>query len=165
MKFVCRIILFSLLILGTSTTVVTESSQNLIRTSSLSVQDEFETLMEKIREDFAQNPLIDEALNKYDTTKGCFTDIDYSRRDRTNWEPLIHINRLYDFAFAYTNPQNIYYQSEDIYNKIVKGLEYWYKRNPHCNNWWYNQIAEPQKIGILLVQMRIGKKTIPPELF
>ena len=72
MKFVCRIILFSLLILGTSTTVVTESSQNLIRTSSLSVQDEFETLMEKIREDFAQNPLIDEALNKYDTTKGCF---------------------------------------------------------------------------------------------
>ncbi len=32
MKFVCRIILFSLLILGTSTTVVTESSQNLIRT-------------------------------------------------------------------------------------------------------------------------------------
>ena len=117
MKFVCRIILFSLLILGTSTTVVTESSQNLIRTSSLSVQDEFETLMEKIREDFAQNPLIDEALNKYDTTKGCFTDIDYSRRDRTNWEPLIHINRLYDFAFAYTNPQNIYYQSEDIYNK------------------------------------------------
>ena len=164
MKFVCRIILFSLLILGTSTTVVTESSQNLIRTSSLSVQDEFETLMEKIREDFAQNPLIDEALNKYDTTKGCFTDIDYSRRDRTNWEPLIHINRLYDFAFAYTNPQNIYYQSEDIYNKIVKGLEYWYKRNPHCNNWWYNQIAEPQKIGILLVQMRIGKKTIPPAL-
>lgn len=63
MKFVCRIILFSLLILGTSTTVVTESSQNLIRTSSLSVQDEFETLMEKIREDFAQNPLIEEEFS------------------------------------------------------------------------------------------------------
>ena len=55
--------------------------------------------------------------------------MDYSRRDRTNWEPLTHIDRLYDFAFAYTNPQNTYYQNEDIYNKIVKGLEYWYERN------------------------------------
>ena len=115
--------------------------------------------MEKIRKDFAQNPLIDEFLHKYDTAKGCFTDVDYSRRDRTNWEPLTHIDRLYDFAFAYTNPQNTYYQNEDIYNKIVKGLEYWYERNPNCNNWWYNQIAEPQKIGILLIQMRVGKKT------
>lgn len=46
----------------------------------------------------------------------------------------------------------------------MKGLEYWYERNPNCNNWWYNQIAEPQKIGILLIQMRVGKKQIPAEL-
>ncbi|WP_294628185.1 polysaccharide lyase 8 family protein [uncultured Bacteroides sp.] len=129
-----------------------------------SPNDVFETLMEKIRTDFAQNPHIDNILHKYDDGKGCFTDIDYGRRDRTNWEPLIHINRLYDFAFAYTHPQNTYYQNEDIYNKIVKGLEYWYERNPHCNNWWYNQIAEPQKIGILLIQMRTGKKQLPPAL-
>ncbi len=164
MKFVCRIIFFSLLVLWTSTTAASESNQNVIKTSSLSMQGEFETLMEKIRKDFAQNPPIDDFLNKYDNGRGCFTDIDYSRRDRTNWEPLTHIDRLYDFAFAYTNPQNTYYQSEDIYNKIVKGLEYWYERNPHCNNWWYNQIAEPQKIGLMLIQMRTGKKQIPSAL-
>ena len=164
MKFVCRIIFFSLLVLWTSTTAASESNQNVIKTSSLSMQDEFETLMEKIRKDFAQNPPIDDFLNKYDNGRGCFTDIDYSRRDRTNWEPLTHIDRLYDLAFAYTNPQNAYYQSENIYNKIVKGLEYWYERNPHCNNWWYNQIAEPQKIGILLIQMRTSQKQIPAAL-
>ena len=164
MKFVCRIIFFSLLVLWTSTTAASESNQNVIKTSSLSMQGEFETLMEKIRKDFAQNPPINDFLNKYDNGRGCFTDIDYSRRDRTNWEPLNHIDRLYDLAFAYTNPQNAYYQSEDIYNKIVKGLEYWYECNPHCNNWWYNQIAEPQKIGILLIQMRTGQKQIPAAL-
>lgn len=154
MKLVNRIIGLLLLTFFTSASILANDNKD----------DEFESLMEKIRKDFAQNPLIDEALNKYDANKGCFTDVDYSRRDRTNWEPLTHIDRLYDFAFAYTNPQNTYYQNEDIYNKIVKGLEYWYERNPHCNNWWYNQIAEPQKIGILLIQMRIGKKQISSAL-
>lgn len=164
MKHICRIIGILLLILCTSAPVIADGNKNTVNKQVISNHDEFETLMEKIRKDFAQNPLIGEALNKYNSDKGCFTDVDYSRRDRTNWEPLIHINRLYDFAFAYTNPQNTYYQSEDIYNKIVKGLEYWYERNPHCNNWWYNQIAEPQKIGILLIQMRTGQKQIPAAL-
>ena len=157
MKFNYHIIILLLLIVRLFTPSTAKASQNYINNLYPSDNDEFETLMEKIRKDFAQNPLIDEFLHKYDTAKGCFTDVDYSRRDRTNWEPLTHIDRLYDFAFAYTNPQNTYYQNEDIYNKIVKGLEYWYERNPNCNNWWYNQIAEPQKIGILLIQMHREK--------
>ena len=81
MKLVYRITGLLLLAFYTSAPIMASGNKN----------DEFETLMEKIREDFAQNPLIDEALNKYDTSKGCFTDVDYSRRDRTNWEPLTHI--------------------------------------------------------------------------
>jgi len=126
--------------------------------------DDFDILMEKIRESFAENPNIDKALELYDDIQGCFIDIDYARRDRTNWMPLIHVDRLYDFAFAYTNPQNSYYQKEELYHKIIKGLEYWFHRNPYCNNWWYNQIAEPQKLGILLIQMRNGKRLVPEVL-
>ncbi|MGG6548554.1 UNVERIFIED_CONTAM: chloramphenicol resistance protein, partial [Prevotella sp. 15_C9] len=48
--------------------------------------------------------------------------------------------------------------------KIQKGLEYWHERNPWCHNWWYNQIAEPQRLGILLIQMRTGEKQLPTEL-
>ena len=120
--------------------------------------------MKKIRDGVAENPNIDKALELYDDVQGCFIDIDYARRDRTNWMPLIHVDRLYDFVFAYTHPKNSYYQNEDLYHKIVKGLEYWHHRNPHCNNWWYNQIAEPQKLGILLIQMRVGKRQIPEVL-
>lgn len=126
--------------------------------------NEFEMLMEKIRMDFTVNPSIDGLLAKYNAVDGSFTDIDYSRTDRTNWEPLIHIDRVYDFVFAYTNPENKYYQQEALYNKIVAALEYWYQRNPNCSNWWYNQIAEPQRIGVLLIQMRVGKRHIPADL-
>ena len=126
--------------------------------------DEFEILMDKIRMDFVHNPSIESALSKYNPADGSFTDIDYSRTDRTNWEPLIHIDRISDLVFAYTNEENKYFQDEALYDKIVAAIEYWYRRNPNCSNWWYNQIAEPQKIGILLIQMRVGKKQIPAEL-
>lgn len=126
--------------------------------------DDFDILMKKIRDGVAENPNIDKALELYDDIQGCFIDIDYARRDRTNWIPLIHVDRLYDFVFAYTNPKNSYYQNEDLYHRIVKGLEYWHHRNPYCNNWWYNQIAEPQKLGVLLIQMRVGKMQVPEEL-
>lgn len=133
--------------------------------SPLSVEaNEFETMMEKIRAEFAKSPSIDDALSKYNATNGSFTDIDYSKEDRTDWEPLTHIDRVYDFVFAYTNPGNKYYESEALYEKIVAALNYWYQRNPYCDNWWYNQIAEPQRIGVLLIQMRTGKQQIPADL-
>lgn len=130
----------------------------------LDTDDEFEVLMQKIRQDFAANPTIDEALAKYNEKDGSFTDVDYASIQRTNWPPLVHIERISDFVFAYTHPNNKHFQEEGLYEKIVKGLEYWDERNPWCHNWWYNQIAEPQKLGVLLIQMRVGKKQIPAEL-
>lgn len=124
---------------------------------------EFEMLMQKIRQDFAQNPSIEEALKTYNAQDGSFTDVDYASIQRTNWPPLAHINRISDFVFAYTNPKNPHYQEEALYEKIRKGLEFWHARNPWCHNWWYNQIAEPQALGILLIQMRTGKKQLPHE--
>lgn len=126
--------------------------------------NEYEVLMQRIRANVISNPDVESHFTTYDTTSGAFSDVDYSRRDRTNWDPIRHVERLSNLAFAYTHPNNKYYQDERVYNMIVKGLEYWYEVNPHCNNWWYNQIAEPQKLGLLLIQMRTGKKQIPAEL-
>lgn len=134
-------------------------SQNRIQSG-----DEFETLMQKIRQDFVSNPSIDEALIKYNAQDGSFTDVDYASIQRTNWPPLVHVERINDFVYAYTNPENKYFGDESLYDKIVKGLEFWHERNPWCHNWWYNQISEPQKLGVLLIQMRTGKKQIPAAL-
>lgn len=160
MKITIRFILAVLLIISDISLAKAQSGKQ----SSIDSKNEFEVLMEKIRLDFAQNPQIEEALNKYNEKDGSFIDVDYASIRRTEWPPMTHIERLYDFAFAYTNPKNKYYKDSSLFNKIQKGLEFWHERNPWCHNWWYNQIAEPQCLGILLIQMRIGEQRLPAEL-
>lgn len=133
-------------------------------TTYQSVDDEFEQLMQKIREDFSRNPNIDKLLKTPQQADGSFADIDYASIQRTNWPPIQHIERISDFVEAYTHPSNKHYQSDELFEKIQKGLEYWQKRNPWCHNWWYNQIAEPQKLGVLLILLRTGARQIPDSL-
>lgn len=160
MKFTIRFILAVLLIISDISFTKAQSGKQ----SSVDSKNEFEVLMAKIRLDFAQNPQIEEALKKYNEKDGSFTDVDYTSIRRTEWPPMTHIERLYDFAFAYTNSKNKYYKDSSLFNRIQKGLEFWHERNPWCHNWWYNQIAEPQCLGILLIQMRTGEQRLPAEL-
>ena len=125
--------------------------------------NDYEMFMEKIRNTTIKNPSIDKNLALFQEN-GSFSDIDYDDTQMTNWTPIQHIERLSDFVYAYTNEKNKYYQNEDLYQKIIKGLEYWYDVDSESDNWWHNQISEPQKLGVLLIQMRIGKKQIPQEL-
>ncbi len=162
-----RILTFAILLLAWLATNSQLRAQQPAPANSSQGDNEYQLLMKKIRQDFAINPPakeIEEALKTYNEADGSFTDVDYASIQRTNWPPLLHIERLYDFAFAYTTPGNSYYGNEALFDKIVKGLEYWYERNPWCHNWWYNQIAEPQRLGIMLIQLRTGKKQIPAEL-
>ena len=135
--------------------------------SMKSYKNEYEILMDKIRADFVTNPdagEINESLKLFNKEKGCFTDVDYRRDDRTNWPPMTHLTRLANFAHAYTNPDNYFYRNETMYNSVLQGLNYWYAVNPQCNNWWYNQIAEPQTLGLMMIQMRLGKKKLPADV-
>lgn len=137
--------------------------------ASISIQvsgqknNDYEMFMEKIRNTTIKNPSIDKNLALFQEN-GSFRDIDYDDTQMTNWTPIKHIERLSDFVYAYTNEKNKYYRNDDLYQKIVKGLEYWYDVDSESDNWWHNQISEPQKLGILLIQMRTGEKQIPQEL-
>ena len=128
--------------------------------------DDFDMLMSRIRADQMYNP--DTAtIAGYITnmnSNGSYSDITYTKTDRTNWEPLNHIDRLVAMSTAYVNPQNYYYQADSLYEKIVKGIYYWQEVNPYCSNWWYNQIAEPQRLGVIFIMMKAGKKQIPDSL-
>lgn len=136
-----------------------------IRGLDRKAKGDFDRLMIEIQQDFSCNPTIEKSvLSMFNDKKGYFSDIDYTHKERTNWQPMLHIKRLLDFSFAYTSPENVYYRNNDLYHKIVNGLTYWHKVNPQCDNWWYNQVSEPQNIGILLIQMRKGDKQIPDSL-
>lgn len=133
----------------------------------ISPEKVYDVILERIQNDFESKIDIATAakdipgyLEKYDAEQGSFSDVDYAAIDRTNWPPLRHIERLYVMAFAYTMPDNPYYQDESILKAIEKGLEFWCNRDPNCNNWWYNQIGEPQLTGKILIQLRKGKQQL-----
>jgi chondroitin AC lyase len=129
----------------------------------------FELIISRIQEDNSANIRadLDSAIAsslKFWTTDGAFSDVDYADTSRTGWRPMWHISRLYDFALAYVTPSSAYYESDELFNKITVGLEYWFERNPDSDNWWQNQIGEPQRLGLLLIQMRKGARRIPADL-
>lgn len=105
-------------------------------------------------------------LNNYDSKTGSFYDINYKASNRTNWEPLEHILRLYDLTYVYTikSEENFYFQDIAIFNIIAKGLTFWCIEQPHSDNWWYNEIGEPQKVALLLLQLRRGKEKLNKEI-
>jgi len=96
-------------------------------------------------------------------TDGSWSDIDYSRTDITIWLPINHLTRLREMALAYTD-NGKFHNNMDLYNAIIKGLEFWYAKDPRSKNWWFNEISTPQHLGELLIVMRHGGQQVPAAL-
>lgn len=88
-------------------------------------------------------------------------DINYGDRSQTNWLPIAHLDRLKPMVLAYTLTGGYYYGHTQLHQRIVAALAYWYRVHPTSTNWYMQQIASPQRIGILLILLRMGKVPIP----
>jgi len=95
---------------------------------------------------------------------GAFLTIDYTNRHQTNWEPLKHLDRLKVLVLGYTMKDSKYFGDATVYNAIEKMLRYWYDTAPTSTNWYMQQIAVPQRIGIILILMRTGLQRLPARL-
>ena len=95
---------------------------------------------------------------------GSVTGITYSDKSQTSWKPLEHLDKLKSFVLAYTVEESSKYNNNATYSSIVKMLEYWYAQDPYSTNWYYNEIAVPQRLGILLIMMRTAPTPLPSEL-
>lgn len=94
---------------------------------------------------------------------GSFSDCHYVSEFRDDGAVLNHLVRLREMGIAYTQTGNKYYESEDIYAKIVKGLEFWYAKHWIDSNWWQNRIGHPQRLGEAFIAMYGGKRDIRNE--
>lgn len=92
---------------------------------------------------------------------GAWPDINYADRSQTNWTPVTHLDRLKQMVLAYTRTGNYYYQQTALQQHITDGLNYWYLAHPTSTNWYMQQIASPQRVGILLILMRAGALPLP----
>jgi chondroitin AC lyase len=95
---------------------------------------------------------------------GALPSIDYKNRLQTNWEPLEHLDKLKSIVLAYTMDGSKYTGDARVYNVIEKMLQYWYDADPTSTNWYMQQIAVPQRIGIILILMRSGAQALPAQL-
>ncbi|MCW3465839.1 polysaccharide lyase family 8 super-sandwich domain-containing protein [Chitinophaga nivalis] len=94
-------------------------------------------------------------------TDGSWTDINYADRAQTNWTPVAHLDRLRSMALAYTRAGGYYYGNAQLQQRIAAGLAYWYSAHPTSTNWYMQQIASPQRVGVILILMRTGLLPLP----
>lgn len=90
--------------------------------------------------------------------------IPYSSRIQTHWMPIQHLNRIHEITLAYVYENSPYYQSDVLFDKISKATQFWHDRNPTSTNWWFQEIAVPQKMGMNLLLLRSGLSYITSEL-
>jgi chondroitin AC lyase len=84
---------------------------------------------------------------------GQWEDINYIDLERGNWQPLHHIKRVRDMAFAYAFPASKWYHHKKLLQKINLAVDNWVRKKYVCPNWWHNEIGVPQvarDIAILL---------------
>ncbi|MFL0063815.1 polysaccharide lyase family 8 super-sandwich domain-containing protein [Tenacibaculum maritimum] len=92
---------------------------------------------------------------------GSWTGIDYTDTSGTLWKPFEHLKRLKKLATAYTLSGSKYYQSATLFPKIEESLKYWGSYTTKSTNWWWNEIASPKELGVILILLRDGASKIP----
>lgn len=95
---------------------------------------------------------------------GSFSDIDYSDKTQTDWKPISHLDRMKSLVLAYTMANSKYFGDATVYTTIEKMLSFWYDKHPISSNWYMQQIACPQRMGVMLILMRSGTQQLPVDL-
>lgn len=97
-------------------------------------------------------------------TNGSWSGIEYSVEVNSaarDFPAIPHVENLRTMAEAYSLPSHPSYQDADMLNGIILGLEYWYQLNLVSDNWWWNTIGKPQRLGPIGILL---KEVLPSNL-
>lgn len=78
---------------------------------------------------------------------GSWSDIDYANKNRSGWQPKVHVERILELIKVYYTQDSPYYQSKEIEDKIHLTLKFWFDKKLVSLNWWHNQIGVPKVLG------------------
>lgn len=95
---------------------------------------------------------------------GTWPDVDYANRHRTLWAPGTHLTRLLTLATAYGVPTSPRFRDPVLHEALLRGLRKWHAAHPRSDNWWYNHIYAPQRLGEILLLLQNGGGALPPDL-
>jgi chondroitin AC lyase len=99
-----------------------------------------------------------EAYLKKMNVEGSWSDIDYADRDN-KWAPLAHLDRILVMAFNYMKDTSVLYEDLELLQGLEKAIDFWYKKNPTCDNWYKNKIAKQFYFNViaLLLEGKVDK--------
>lgn len=86
-------------------------------------------------------------------TNGAWPDVDYADEDNT-WDPLVALDRILVMTYHYRDPTGPLYQNDRLLTDIEKALRYWYQVNPHCKNWYKNDIAKQLYFNVIALLLQ-----------
>lgn len=85
---------------------------------------------------------------------GSWADVRYACENLRDWDAAKHLRRLRQLARAwYVNAAG---ERDDPawLAGILRGLDFWYGRDPRSANWWWNQIGAPLTLGYALLYLK-----------
>jgi hypothetical protein len=85
---------------------------------------------------------------------GSWPDINYDDRSITNWNPVTHSDRLLSITIAWNKPQSKFFHETEVLDKISAILNFYIRKKPESDNWWFNAIGAPLKLGPALVMLK-----------
>lgn len=90
---------------------------------------------------------------------GSWVGIDYGSKSRGSWSPRNHLVRVEGIARGYACQNSAYYHKPEALNAVLKGLNYWFDRDPQSPNWWHQSIGTPTLLCNTLLMLN---DALPP---
>lgn len=84
---------------------------------------------------------------------GTWPHINYEDTSRTAFEHSQHLSNMVELARAYKKKESEFYRDPDLKQTIYAAFDFWLEHDFICENWWWNQIGTPERIGNLLLIM------------
>jgi chondroitin AC lyase len=140
------------------------------RYAKIQMQKSIDTLTNRLIEQQLEKPVDFSAIKtslQTMQTDGSWADVDsvtmtsyYSAQ--TQSDHLLDLSRLLEMAKAYRKPGSEYFESKPLLDKIVSGIDYFYRKNPQSTNWWFMDIGAPTDYMtiLLLLKGQIAKNTL-----
>lgn len=87
---------------------------------------------------------------------GSFAGVDYADKTRASWRAHRHLNNVNEMLVAWAAPTSAYYHSGAVRDGAVGAYQYWVRNDYQNPNWYFNQIATPQKLASAMIVMQQG---------
>lgn len=90
---------------------------------------------------------------------GSWPDLDYADKSRSRWQPSTHWDRILLLTQAYRSARHPAFNRPELKAKIETAIAYWNAAKPVSENYWWNAIGVPLKMGEALLLLDAPPRT------